>query len=50
MLPSAGLWLALLVAVVMSDIIPDDGEGGWRAGEETGLTSVVMMLLDEWSP
>lgn len=46
MLPSAGLLLALLVVVLTRDRIPDEGE---RAGEEFGLTSVVVLLLEEWS-
>lgn len=44
MLPSAGLLLGLLVVVL--DRIPDAGE---RAGEELGLTSVVVLLLEELS-
>lgn len=46
MLPSAGLLLGLLVVVLTRDRIPDEGE---RAGEELGLTSVVVLLLKEWS-
>lgn len=46
MLPSAGLLLGLLVVVLIRDRIPDAGE---RAGEELGLTSVVVLLLEELS-
>lgn len=45
--PSAGWLLALLPAIVMRAKGPEEGDS---STELFGLTSVVVWLLEEWSP